>query len=99
MNSKPVSFHPEALAEAVASTSWYRERSQRAAEAFVKELEDAIRLISESPRRWPLFEHRTRRYPLLRFPYLIVYRETRTSIEIVAVAHGRRKPGYWQFRK
>jgi hypothetical protein len=30
--------------------------------------------------------------------YLIVYRDKAESIEIVAVAHGRRRPGYWRPR-
>ena len=33
-----------------------------------------------------------------RFPYLIVYRTTSTAIQVVAVAHGRRRPGYWKTR-
>jgi hypothetical protein len=35
---------------------------------------------------------------LRRFPYLIVFREGMEGIEIVAVAHGRRRPGYWRDR-
>jgi len=40
----------------------------------------------------------TRRVVLSRFPYIVVFRETVTEIEIVAVAHGRRRPGYWRER-
>jgi plasmid stabilization system protein ParE len=29
------------------------------------------------------------------FPYLIVYRHSAKRVEIVAVAHGSREPGYW----
>jgi len=35
---------------------------------------------------------------LRRFPFLIVYREVSDVIEIVALAHGRRKPFYWKQR-
>ncbi|WP_417738002.1 type II toxin-antitoxin system RelE/ParE family toxin [Rosistilla oblonga] len=33
-----------------------------------------------------------------RFPYVIVYRVATDRIEILAVAHGRRKPGFWKER-
>lgn len=98
MSGKPVEFHPEALAEAQAAVAWYRERSARAAEAFVSELEKGIQAIEEAPHRWPRFEQGCRRFPLVRFPYLIFYRETARSIEVVAIAHGRRRPGYWRSR-
>jgi plasmid stabilization system protein ParE len=53
MSGKPVEFYPEALAEAEAAVAWYRERSLRAAEVFVSDLEKAIAAISEAPRRIP----------------------------------------------
>ncbi|MGH9454216.1 MAG: type II toxin-antitoxin system RelE/ParE family toxin [Terriglobia bacterium] len=53
MSGKPVEFHPEALAEAEAAAAWYRERSLQAAEAFVRELEDAVSAIRAAPERWP----------------------------------------------
>ena len=39
-----------------------------------------------------------RRYLLRRFPYLVVYRTFDAAIQIIAIAHGRRRPGYWQER-
>jgi hypothetical protein len=33
-----------------------------------------------------------------RFPYLVVYREVSTGLQVIAVAHGRRRPGYWKNR-
>jgi plasmid stabilization system protein ParE len=98
MSGRPVEFHPEALAEAEAAVAWYRERSFRAAEAFTDELTKAVATISEAPQRWPIFETGCRRFPLRRFPYLVIYREKPLSIEVLAVAHGRRRPGYWRTR-
>ncbi len=75
MSGKPLVFHPEAVAEAEAAVAWYRERSLRAAEAFVVELEDTLRAIQEAPGRWSPFEADTRRLPLRRYPYFVVYRD------------------------
>ena len=33
-----------------------------------------------------------------RFPFVIVYRQQGAATEVVAVAHGRRRPGYWKSR-
>jgi len=99
MNGKQIVFHPEALAEARAAVVWYHERSQKAPQAFLAELEDSLRKISDSPQRWPPFEHGCRRYPLRRFPFFMIYRESESVIEVLAVAHGRRRPGYWRSRE
>jgi plasmid stabilization system protein ParE len=65
---------------------------------FAEELEAALGRIVEAPRRWPLHLHGTRRIPVLRFPHLVLYREESTRILVVAVANGRRRPGYWKAR-
>lgn len=95
---RPIGFHPDALAEAVAAAAWYRERSARAATAFEAEIVHAMDRISAAPDRYPPYVEETRRILLRRFPYAIIYRLNAESIEIVAVAHGRRRPGYWQHR-
>jgi plasmid stabilization system protein ParE len=98
MSRLPVSFHPEAMEEAGAAVRWYLERSTTAAGRLVRELAQAIETITEAPERWPVFESGTRRLPLRRFPFLVVYRVSAGAVEIVAVAHGRRRPGYWRSR-
>jgi plasmid stabilization system protein ParE len=89
-----------ALAEAEAALAWYAERSSRAPAAFLEELDKGIKSIQESPKRWPVFDQDCRRFPLFRFPYFIVYYEKSESvIQILAVAHGRRRLGYWRPRR
>lgn len=39
-----------------------------------------------------------RRRAVTRFPYHVVYLELATHIRILAIAHDRRKPGYWKDR-
>ena len=93
-----VGFHPEALEESAAAERWYRERSDVAAEAFVAEIDRAVYLIGEAPERWPRHIRGTRRFVLRRFPFTIIFRAPPTGAEILAVAHGRRRPGYWKHR-
>lgn len=98
MPGLPVVFHPDAVDEAQAARIWYAERSQSAGNSFLAELDRGIESVSESPDRWPLFVRGTRRYLFRRFPFQIIYRVMNDRIEVVAVAHGRRKPGYWKTR-
>ena len=93
-----VEFHPDAVAEARSAWQWYAERSPLAASAFLAELDRAITLVSEGPYQWPEYVAGTRRYALRRFPFVLVYRERAATIQIIAVAHGRRRPGYWRQR-
>jgi len=93
-----VDLHPEAIAEAQAAYRWYRNRNETAAEAFLAELDRAVELISEGPMRWPTHLHGTRRFLLRRFPFGVVYRQLGETVQVVAVAHARRKPGYWKDR-
>jgi len=39
-----------------------------------------------------------RRIPVKRFPYHVVYLEESAAIRVLALAHDRRKPGYWKSR-
>ena len=39
-----------------------------------------------------------RRLGVRRFPYHVIYLETRDELRILAVAHDRRRPGYWRSR-
>jgi plasmid stabilization system protein ParE len=99
MNGDRVSFHAEAAAELDGAFVWYAARSTKIAEQFLIELDRALTLILESPRNWQQVLGSWRRYPLRRFPFLIYFRETDSGIEVVALAHGRRRPGYWQDRR
>jgi toxin ParE1/3/4 len=33
-----------------------------------------------------------------RFPFSLIYRVTVEAIEVIAIAHHRRRPGYWMQR-
>ena len=89
---------PQAIDEAREARNYYLTKSAAAEEAFRKELEHAVALIREHPETWPTYVHGTRRFVLHRFPYSLVYRTDGTSSLIIAVAHAKRKPGFWRSR-
>ena len=93
-----VSFHEEASAEFESAFEWYYLRSEFVASRFAEEVSNAITMISEAPKRWPIAARGTRKCLLQHFPFAIVYRELPSGIQILAVAHGLRRPGYWKKR-
>lgn len=98
MPSRTVELHPEAAVEAQAAREWYDERGPALGKAFLAELDRAIDRIVESPDRWPKFRAGIRRYLMRRFPFMVIYRQIGEVIQVLAVAHARRKPGYWRHR-
>ena len=98
MSPRQIDVHPEAVAEAQAAAKWYRQRSVLAAGAFLAELDLAVERIAENPEMYPHYIRGTRRYLLQRYPFYLVYREHPEKLELVAIAHGRRRPGYWKKR-
>ena len=98
MPSRLVSLHDEAIAEARAAREWYAARNIAAAEAFMEELDRIIDRIGDYPEAGAPYLSGTRRYLMRRFPFFVVYRVRRRIRQVLAVAHGRRRPGYWRKR-
>ena len=99
MPTDVLEFHDDAGIEYDAAFEWYMERSPDAALRFDSEVDRALERIIESPRRWASGPFSTRRFLLRQFPFILIYRQTNSgSIQIVAVAHTSRKPGYWKTR-
>ena len=98
MVERIIEFHPRALEEAQAARDWYAERSLVASKAFLLELHHAVEQLAENPERWPQYEAGTRRYVFPRFPFSLIYRVLGEKIQIIAVAHAKRKPEDWKKR-
>jgi len=90
-----VEFHPLAADEVEAAERWYRERNETAATRFRRELDRAVESIAERPEAAAPYGGNTRRFLLRRFPFFVVYRVYSSRVQIVAVAHARRRPHYW----
>jgi hypothetical protein len=78
---------------------WYEAQRSGLGLDFVEEVERALDVIGENPAAWSRWpgapaDMDIRRFLLPRFPFALAYLvvEGRAT---VAVAHGRRRPGYW----
>lgn len=93
-----VSLLPLAEEEIQEAFHWYFARSPFAADALRTEVIVAIDSLAEDPLMWPADADGIRYYVLRRFPYTIHYEVTGSNVTVLAVAHQRRRPGYWQDR-
>jgi plasmid stabilization system protein ParE len=94
-----VRFHRLASLEYGHAFAWYFVRSPMAAARFEHEVERALQVIAESPHVCPLITSRHRRAVLHPFPYSIVFLEMGLEQVVVAVAHAKRRFGYWRRRR
>jgi len=94
-----VRLHPDAEAELREAYLWYLERNSVVARSFTAEVDHAIGVVGDSPRRWPKLTATVHRYVFPRFPFSLVYRFKPSYVEVIAIAHQKKRPGYWQARQ
>ena len=88
----------DAASEIEDDRAWYRERSESAEAGFLRELDHAIQQVTDAPAQWPIYLAGTHRYVFPTYPYSLVYFVEDDVIRVVAVAHDKRRPGYWRKR-
>lgn len=98
-----VSWHPEAEAEFDAEVTWYEGRESGLGDRFEEDVFAAVDESVDTPEAWPPWPD-WEREPLVRsksvtgFPYRVVYFVKDDLFTVVAVAHSKRRPGYWRDR-
>ena len=91
---------PLALNELQDAAAFYAARANaELGLAFIAEFERTANQIQTSPMIGAIFRGDRRRCSLRRFPYSLIYQITAEEIRIIAIAHHRRRPGYWAKRK
>jgi plasmid stabilization system protein ParE len=96
---KPLLVQAAARRDFRDATAWYRERNPEVADRFVLEVERTFELVERFPAtgaRIPLVPGKARRLPVAGFPYHVVFEELIDRVEVLAIAHDRRRPGYWR---
>ena len=99
----PVEFSAEATAELAEAAAWYESQRFGYGETFLAAVDAATDQCGRWPRSGPLVEDLTstgevRRAPIARFPFHVAYLVTEDHILLLAIAHDRRRPGYWSDR-
>jgi plasmid stabilization system protein ParE len=95
-----VRLSQEAVAELAEAAQWYAARRPGLELEFLAEVERVLPLIGTSPASFPRLldlpaDLVVRRALLPRFPYALVFMDLATEIRVLAVAHAKRRLGYW----
>jgi toxin ParE1/3/4 len=94
-----LSVHPAVADELRETAKFYADRADQALGlAFIAEFERALNFLSNNPELGAVWRRTARRFPLRRFPYNLVYQVKPQELRIIALAHQRRRPGYWENR-
>jgi len=94
---------PEAELELKEAAAYYAVHSKPASRRFLKAVLDLSRVIARAPQRFPRLAGMGVEVPVRRalvpgFPFALVFVALETHVQIIAVAHTRREPGYWLHR-
>ena len=93
-----IEFLSAARVEFDQAFDWYASRSHGAAIGFASAVEDVIDKVLAGPERFARTYAGCQYCPLPRYPYSLVYYSTKGRVTFVAVAHAKRRPGYWRTR-
>lgn len=92
----PVDYVPLATREGRQAERFYaRQGGATVAARFRAAVLDAESRVSANPAAWSPDQHGTRACRLKKFPYRLIYVEEPTRVLVLALAHDRRRPGYW----
>lgn len=94
----PVDYLPGARRDFDESFDWYLQRSAEAAVRFANSVDAALTVVAADPERFAVVDELHRECPVKRFPFRIVYRVVENRVLVVAIAHAKRRPGYWHDR-
>ena len=95
----PVRISEEADAEMAEAARWYETHRAGLGVDFLDAVDAAVARIAEAPNMGSpvpgVSDETIRRRPVRRFPYHVVYLELPDRLQVLAIAHDRRLPGYW----
>ena len=93
-----VEFHPEAEEEFIEEAAFYNAQVPGLGDLFVEEVLAAAALLQDEPKIgvkiFPAYRH----FVLRKFPHSLIYSQEHGGVWILAVAHHKRRPGYWRER-
>ena len=90
-------LHPAAEAELLESISYYESKAPGIGKRLLAEFEQAMSSVCLSPKFYPVARKPNIRRALLpTYPFSIIFRQSGPEqIQVLAVAHQKRRPMYW----
>lgn len=95
-----IRFRPTAARELADIVRYYAAQYPGRGDRFVNALDDALLRIAEAPQGFPLLRPPDiRSAKVARFPYRVVFIVLGGDVDVLAVAHAKRRPGYWRGKR
>ena len=91
-------FHPKAREELLEAANYINTDDPEQGELFEMIFEDTLDWACSQPLIFRCFEEDFRKIKVGKFRYLLVFRIVGDEVQVLAVAHTSRKPGYWKNR-
>jgi toxin ParE2 len=88
----------EAEVEVDEAVAYFNAQRPGLGSEFAAQVRLGLDRLLQFPHAWPPIGRRLRRFLLGRFSYALIYYVDAEEIVIVAVAHLKRRPGYWRKR-
>ena len=100
---KPVRIEPEAKEELTAAADWYEMRREGLGRELLAAVDATLAAVARDPGRFPAYPGAdarlgVRRAGTPRFPFSIAFIDLDAAVRVIAIAHERRRPGYWRDR-
>jgi plasmid stabilization system protein ParE len=91
-------FLKPAQAEVDEAVAYFDEQREGLGDRFEQDLLHTLTVIIEHPLIGKPLSKRVRKFKLRKFRYNVIYVIDDHEVIVVAVAHHRRRPGYWRGR-
>lgn len=89
-------LHPAAEAEHFEIITFYESRRPGLGDAYLREFEQVMDHVAGAPHRYRIERKPDiRQVSLIRFPFKVIFREVGDCVQVLAISHKRRRPGYW----
>ncbi len=89
---------PEAEDDVAQAYKWYESQELGLGEEFLRCVDACIQFIRRNQEMYPVVHQNYRRAMIRRFPYVLFYENSETSITIYAVFHCSQDPQKWRNR-
>ncbi len=92
-----VRLKSSALLEWQVAARWYEGRAPGTGERLIQAVEAALKQVGRVPEAAPVWKLGLpyRRQTVRGFPFVVFFRVAGEDQVVLAIAHTRRKPGYW----
>jgi len=96
---KTIKFHPDAESEMNDAARFYEDKQAQLGKRYLQTVMQTVEKISLNPTIYKKIESGIRCSRINTFPFAIVFREKENHVEVLAVMHIKRQPGYWKDRQ